>query len=187
MLFRSRGQEAMSDSTSKGFFCFFAIRIERMLQNEGQQEHAPTSEPVNPFPQARIGDLAAMLRVMRPLNAALPNAAVGRRQLLADLCRFIGVKVGTLPPGALGVGPQTVQAPHPSPQLCQPNPGDRPFTELSPRMEETLRHLLDGDSEKQVARKLELSQHTIHVYVKAIYRRFGVSSRGELLARHLKK
>ena len=31
--------------------------------------------------------------------------------------------------------------------------------------------------------RLELSRHTIHNYVKALHQRFGVSSRGELLAR----
>ena len=31
--------------------------------------------------------------------------------------------------------------------------------------------------------KLELSRHTIHNYVKALHQRFGVNSRGELLAK----
>jgi DNA-binding CsgD family transcriptional regulator len=54
-------------------------------------------------------------------------------------------------------------------------------------MEQTLRSLLGGDSEKQVAAKLGLSQHTVHVYVKALYRKYGVSSRGELLAMWVKR
>ena len=54
---------------------------------------------------------------------------------------------------------------------------------LSPRLRQTLERLLAGDSEKQIARHLGLSPHTVHVYVKALYRGFGVSSRGELLAR----
>jgi DNA-binding CsgD family transcriptional regulator len=55
-------------------------------------------------------------------------------------------------------------------------------TKLSPRQQQTLGHLLAGASEKQIAAKLSRSQHTVHSYVKAIYRNFGVSSRGELLA-----
>jgi DNA-binding CsgD family transcriptional regulator len=54
---------------------------------------------------------------------------------------------------------------------------------LSPRLRQTLQSLLKGVSEKQVAQRLGLSQHTVHVYVKKLYRRYGVSSRGELLAR----
>jgi DNA-binding CsgD family transcriptional regulator len=53
---------------------------------------------------------------------------------------------------------------------------------LSPRQRQTLQHLLAGDAEKQIAAKLRLSPNTVHHYVKALYRRFGVSSRAELLA-----
>lgn len=54
---------------------------------------------------------------------------------------------------------------------------------LSPRMRQTLQRLLAGDSEKQIAHHLGLSRHTVHVYVKALYKGFCVSSRGELLSR----
>lgn len=56
---------------------------------------------------------------------------------------------------------------------------------LPPRQQDTLRLLLTGLSEKQVADALHLSQHTVHDYVKALYRRMRVSSRAELLARCL--
>jgi DNA-binding CsgD family transcriptional regulator len=42
--------------------------------------------------------------------------------------------------------------------------------------------LLAGLAEKEVAVKLEISQHTVHNHVKEIYRKMGVSSRPELLA-----
>jgi DNA-binding CsgD family transcriptional regulator len=42
--------------------------------------------------------------------------------------------------------------------------------------------LADGHSEKQVARDLGISPHTVHGHVKALHRRLGVSSRAELLA-----
>jgi len=58
-----------------------------------------------------------------------------------------------------------------------------PATALPPRLTQTLNELLAGSSEKQIALRLELSRHTIHNYVKALHQRFGVSSRGELLAR----
>ena len=48
-------------------------------------------------------------------------------------------------------------------------------------------YLLDGDSEKQVAIRLGLSLPTVHQYVTALYRKFGVSSRGELLARFISR
>jgi DNA-binding NarL/FixJ family response regulator len=59
----------------------------------------------------------------------------------------------------------------------------RPGRRLAPRLEQTLAHLLDGDSEKQVAYKLKLSPHTVHVYVKTLYKRFNANSRAELMAK----
>jgi DNA-binding CsgD family transcriptional regulator len=53
---------------------------------------------------------------------------------------------------------------------------------LTPRLVDTLRGLARGRSEKQVADDLRLSPHTVHEYVKALYRHFGVQSRSELLA-----
>jgi DNA-binding CsgD family transcriptional regulator len=58
-----------------------------------------------------------------------------------------------------------------------------PGSDLPPRLNQTLTELLNGASEKQIAVKLKLSPHTIHNYVKALHHRFGVSSRGELLAK----
>jgi DNA-binding CsgD family transcriptional regulator len=54
--------------------------------------------------------------------------------------------------------------------------------DLPPRLRQTLKHLLTGDSERQIARKMQLSPHTVHDYVKALYTRFAVSSRQELIA-----
>jgi DNA-binding CsgD family transcriptional regulator len=57
----------------------------------------------------------------------------------------------------------------------------------SPREKETLDLLLTGASEKSVAATLGLSPHTVHDYVKAIYKRVGVASRAELMARAIAK
>jgi DNA-binding CsgD family transcriptional regulator len=53
---------------------------------------------------------------------------------------------------------------------------------LSRRERETLTLLLAGSSEKEIARQLALSPHTVHGYVKTLYRRFGATSRAQLLA-----
>ena len=55
-------------------------------------------------------------------------------------------------------------------------------TGLSPRLSEALIHVLDGDGRKQIARKMNLSEHTVGDHLKAIYKHFAVNSRGELLA-----
>jgi DNA-binding CsgD family transcriptional regulator len=56
---------------------------------------------------------------------------------------------------------------------------------LTARQQQTLQALLTGQSEKQIALMLGRSQHTVHTYVKSIYKAYGVSSRAELLARFL--
>jgi DNA-binding CsgD family transcriptional regulator len=56
------------------------------------------------------------------------------------------------------------------------------LTSLPPRLREVLSLLAIGRSEKQIAAELDLSAHTVHDYVKALHRRLGVQSRGELLA-----
>jgi len=57
-----------------------------------------------------------------------------------------------------------------------------PALQLSPRLRDTLDALMTGASEKQIASELGISHHTAHEYVKALYRRFGVTSRPELMA-----
>lgn len=111
----------------------------------------------------RQGDVQTMLRVMHPLVG--PNSdAASRRRFLASWCRLVGSE--------LGCGPRSARA--------------DAIEHLSPRQQETLKHLLTGDSEKQIAAKLSVSRHTVHVYVKDLYRHFGANSRGELLARWVK-
>jgi DNA-binding NarL/FixJ family response regulator len=56
---------------------------------------------------------------------------------------------------------------------------------LSPRQRATLRGLLAGLSEKEVAHRLGISRHTLHEHVCAIYERLGVDSRAQLLARFI--
>ena len=56
---------------------------------------------------------------------------------------------------------------------------------LSPRLRQTLDCLLEGDSEKEIADRLGLSTTTIHQYVTALYRHFGVQSRAQLMAQAL--
>ncbi len=60
-----------------------------------------------------------------------------------------------------------------------------PLAALPARLRQVLALLAAGLSEKQAAAELGLSGHTVHDYVKALHKRLGVASRGELLARAL--
>ena len=59
--------------------------------------------------------------------------------------------------------------------------------ELSPRLRQVLRRLLEGDSDKQIAARLKISRYTVNQYLKVIYRHFRVSARSELLARWVRR
>ena len=54
---------------------------------------------------------------------------------------------------------------------------------LPPRLYQVMLLLLAGDSKKQIAHKLDLSYHTVDEYTQHLHHRFGVQSRGELLAK----
>jgi DNA-binding CsgD family transcriptional regulator len=58
-----------------------------------------------------------------------------------------------------------------------------PCSGMSPRQQQTLDLLLTGVCEKEIAVALDVSRNTAHEYVLAVYRRVGVRSRAELMAR----
>lgn len=58
---------------------------------------------------------------------------------------------------------------------------------LPRRLRQTLACLVEGDTEKQVAARLGLSPATVHQYVTVLYRRFRVTSRGQLLAHVMRR
>jgi DNA-binding CsgD family transcriptional regulator len=64
---------------------------------------------------------------------------------------------------------------------------ERGWPALSPRLRQTLDCLLEGDSEKAVAARLGLSRATVHQYVTMLYRKFGATCRGQLMAYALKR
>ncbi|HWP39305.1 MAG TPA: LuxR C-terminal-related transcriptional regulator [Tepidisphaeraceae bacterium] len=65
--------------------------------------------------------------------------------------------------------------------------GEPGIAELSSRKCQVLAGLLEGLSEKQIARRLDLSPATVHEYVSDLHRHFRVSSRGELMALFLRR
>ncbi|MFJ8021339.1 helix-turn-helix transcriptional regulator [Streptomyces sp. NPDC096311] len=83
--------------------------------------------------------------------------------------------------------------------LCSPETGDMVVTiqtataeallptvaawyGITSREREVVRHALEGLAAKNIARRLELSQHTVNDHLGAVYRKLGVSGREELLA-----
>jgi DNA-binding CsgD family transcriptional regulator len=72
-------------------------------------------------------------------------------------------------------------------QVSEGKPAEIDGPPMAPRQRQTLELLLNGNAEKEIAARLAISRHTVHVYVKSLYKRFGVSSRAELLARWVQR
>ncbi|HEY1923486.1 MAG TPA: helix-turn-helix transcriptional regulator [Tepidisphaeraceae bacterium] len=109
---------------------------------------------------SRLGDVSALVRASATLS--MPGSGDGnlrRRRLVAMFCSMLGEQVLEGKPVSVGGPP------------------------LSQRQRQTLDLLLAGNAEKQIAAALRISKHTVHVYVKSLYKRFGVNSRPELLAK----
>jgi DNA-binding CsgD family transcriptional regulator len=70
--------------------------------------------------------------------------------------------------------------------LWHPPAPQRWIQQLPPRLRRVLDLLLDGLSEKEVADRAELSRASTHQYVVELYRRAGVSSRGQLMVKALR-
>ena len=117
----------------------------------------------------RIGDFTAIARVVGKLPVEGDDEAKRRRRMVAEFCKLIGAELG----GGDGNG-------HCAAKSLTAGLG------LSPRVRQTLEGLLGGDQEKEIASRMGVSKHTVHVYVKQLYRKFNVSSRGELLARFVR-
>lgn len=113
-------------------------------------------------PTAGSGPTFSLLHLHRPGD----NRDFSSRE--RALLEFFHREIGPL------VGRALVSAAEPTPEG------------LSRRLRQTLAYLVEGDTEKQVAARLGVSHATAHQYVTALYRRFGVNSRGQLLAHVVK-
>ena len=67
-------------------------------------------------------------------------------------------------------------------RISEPSP-----MELAPRVRQVLKCLLEGDGDKQIAKRLNIGVHTVNQYGKTIFRHFRVRSRAELMARWIKR
>jgi DNA-binding NarL/FixJ family response regulator len=78
-------------------------------------------------------------------------------------------------------------------RVREPEPGFAAMAEarlrplLTAREVEVLAGLADGSGNKEIARRLEISLHTVKFHIEAIFRKLGVRSRAEAVARGLQR
>ena len=56
---------------------------------------------------------------------------------------------------------------------------------ITPRQKQVVTHLLNGLTNKQIARILEIQEGTVKMHLYSIYRKLNVSNRGQVLAKWL--
>jgi DNA-binding NarL/FixJ family response regulator len=61
------------------------------------------------------------------------------------------------------------------------------FSLLSARQAQIVQRIVEGDSYKMIAQRLDLSLETIRSYIKDIYKKLGVHSKSEIITRYYKK
>ena len=80
----------------------------------------------------------------------------------------------------------TVRAPRRRPQSFGPLP-EEALILLTPREIEVLTALGNGLSNKETARRLGVSPHTVKFHIESLFRKLGVSSRAEAVVKGLKR
>lgn len=66
-----------------------------------------------------------------------------------------------------------------APKIATPQEVDPKFATLTPREAEILRLLVDGLTNKQIARELDLQEITVKIHVRNVYRKIGAQNRAQ--------
>lgn len=135
------------------------------------------------FPDARIVILADHYE-LEPLAEALRLSVNGylsksiSSQALIKALELVALGEGIFPSSVLAQLGNSREAPSP---LLLEAPEERPFRQsastLSERETQILRGLVEGQSNKTIARALDIMEATVKVHVKAILRKIGVQNR----------
>ncbi len=163
----------LSDSWSAEIF-------ERATTTEGTETDGPVMVALIPNWQQKL--VGGLLR--SGVSAVLPNTATGEEILAAVEAALAGLIV--LPRAALEVfeeTPPTQEANHESTALDL-----EPMTEnLTERERQVLDMMAEGLGNKEIAWRLEISEHTVKFHVSSVLAKLGASSRTEAVTKGLRR
>jgi len=154
--------------------------FERATTTEGTETDGPAVVALIPNWQQKL--VGSLLR--SGVSAVLPNTATGEEILAAVEAALAGLIV--LPRDALEVfeeTPPTQEANYESAPLDL-----EPLTEtLTPRERQVLDMMAEGLGNKEIAWRLQISEHTVKFHVSSILAKLGASSRTEAVTKGLRR
>jgi DNA-binding CsgD family transcriptional regulator len=120
-------------------------------------------------------------------RAAVPVVAVG-----AGEGEFAGLLPADAGPAQLDAALRAVVAGLSVRPPVPPQPGfaslpEEPAPALTPREIEVLAALADGLGTKAVARRLDISPHTVKFHIESLFRKLGAATRAEAVAKGLRR
>lgn len=139
-------------------------------------------------PEATLDHLASLSQAELPVVALLPDEiyvteawAAGARGLLPRDIKADKLVAALLAAaqGLATIEPEWSAALLPDRSLQPPPPAE----ELTPREREVLQLLAEGLANKAIARRLDISEHTVKFHVNAIMSKLGAQSRTEAVVR----
>ena len=153
---------------------------EEVVELAGAEAAGPTVVAL--IPNWRQGLVASLLR--SGVSAVLPNTATGEEIIAAVEAALAGLVV--LPRDALEIFEETPAAQDAIPESTALDRG--PLTEtLTPRERQVLGMMAEGLGNKEIAWRLQISEHTVKFHVSSILAKLNASSRTEAVAQGLRR
>ena len=127
-----------------------------------------------------FGALTVPVLALVPEGADLPAlfSGVGGVLYRTASAAKLAAALGALARGLSVLEPALAEALSPQPSTAEPL-----LEDLTPRETEVLQHLAAGRSNKAVAKALDISENTVKFHVNALFGKFGVTSRTEIVVR----